>query len=59
MNAIDRLKEIKEREALTYEEMARKLGVSWRTLYRWLNKNNKPSPMASMRIAEFIRRQNP
>jgi len=50
------LRFLKERLNLTYEEMARKAGISYRTLFRWLKEeSSKPSKMAMRLIEDYLR----
>ena len=51
---IETLRAIKAAQGLSFERMAARLGVSWRTLYRWLNENTTPSLMAQEKIRAFI-----
>ena len=48
------LKFLKERLNLTYEEMARKVGVSYRSLFRWLREGLSPSQMAIRLIEAYL-----
>jgi transcriptional regulator with XRE-family HTH domain len=53
MNDIEYLRREKQMRGLSYELMARELGVSMRTLYRWLIGENKPSLMGREKIAAY------
>lgn len=57
MNDIEMLRRIKTRKGYTYEEMADAMGVSLWTVFRWLRKIRKPSPMAKERIGDYIRKE--
>jgi transcriptional regulator with XRE-family HTH domain len=56
MNDIEHLRRIKKSRRLSYDKMAAEMGVVPRTLYRWLKKENAPSPMAQSLIGEYIER---
>ena len=58
MNDIEMLRRIKTRKGYTYEEMADAMGVSLWTVFRWLRKIRKPSPMAKEKINAFIHSQS-
>lgn len=51
---IEQLRELKERENLPQEELARKLHVSWATVSRWLRGRTSPSRTSLIRIANLI-----
>ena len=53
MNDIEYLRREKERRGISYETMARDIGVSMRTLYRWLIGESKPSLMGREKIAGY------
>jgi transcriptional regulator with XRE-family HTH domain len=59
MNQVEQLREIKENRALSFEGMSREIGVSYRTLFRWLHGKNAPSFLATERLNEYLRKQNP
>jgi transcriptional regulator with XRE-family HTH domain len=54
MDGIKELKKIRKERGLSYERMARELGVSWRTLYRWIQNENAPSLLATEKIAAYL-----
>jgi transcriptional regulator with XRE-family HTH domain len=54
MNDIEMLRRIKERKGYTLDQMARAMGVTLRTIFRWLHKENAPSPMAQEKINAYI-----
>jgi transposase len=37
-----------------FKAIAERLGVSWRTIYRWINEHNEPSQLARRRIREEL-----
>jgi putative transcriptional regulator len=44
---------IRQQLALSQEDMARQLGVSYTTVNRWENGHNKPSRLARARLKAF------
>ena len=58
MNDIEMLRRIKEQRGYTLEEMARAMGVTLRTIFRWLHKENAPSPMAKEKINAYIHEES-
>ena len=54
MQEIEKLIEIKKRTGMSYETMARKIGVSFQTILRWINKGDKPGSLALTQIRRFI-----
>lgn len=57
MKEIESLKQIKARRQISLETMSREIGVSMRTLFRWIHGENNPSMMALKRLDEYIHRQ--
>lgn len=55
MKEIEKLIEIKKRTGISYEMMARKMGVSFQTILRWINKGDKPGSLAMAQIERFIK----
>ena len=55
MQEIEKLIEIKKRTGMSYEMMARKIGVSFQTILRWMNKGDKPGFLALEQIKKFIK----
>lgn len=53
---ITQLKEIKERENLSFEKMAGEIGVSTLTVKYWVHGVFKPQNLAMRPIREFIER---
>jgi len=47
------VKEIRKQLALTQEELARELGVSYATVNRWENGQSKPSKLAKAQFDTF------
>lgn len=57
MADIKRLKQIKERRHISLETMAREIGISSRTLFRWFHLKFKPSLLAQRLIGNYIKKQ--
>lgn len=57
MNEIQELKRLKKETGLSYEKMAREIGISWRSLYRWLKGNSLPSDLALKAIKKYLDNQ--
>ena len=53
MNDIEYLRREKERRGVSYETMAREIGVSMRTLFRWLHRQSVPSLMGQEKILTY------
>jgi putative transcriptional regulator len=61
MNKEDRrlsvlVKEIRRQLALSQEDLARQLGVSYATVNRWENEQSKPSKLAKNQLEAFCRK---
>lgn len=59
MNPVDliqELKDIKEREAISYENIARELGVTQQSVRNWMVEGRRPMPVMRKIIREFIER---
>ena len=54
MQEIETLIKLKKDNDLSYEKMARQIGVSFQTVLRWMNKGDKPSDLALVQIKRFI-----
>jgi DNA-binding transcriptional regulator YiaG len=57
MDLIRQLKEARTRLELSQEGLARRLGVSVRTIVRWEQGDAAPSPLAVERLRLFIESQ--
>lgn len=57
MDQINHLKEIKEGRRLSLERMSREIGISGRTLFRWLHFQNVPSLLASEKLSAYLQKQ--
>jgi transcriptional regulator with XRE-family HTH domain len=56
MYELEKLIKIMARRGLSQEAVARELGISYRTVARWLSKRTKkPSPLAVIVMRGFIR----
>ena len=54
----DLLKKLKKiKKTKTYDAMARELGVSYMTVYRWLKGRNSPSGLALEKVERYVRRK--
>jgi len=54
---INRLREYRLEHQLTQEELARKLGVAFLTLNRWLRGHARPSELHLYRIEQLLKTQ--
>ena len=50
------VKEVRRQLALSQEDLARELGVSYATVNRWENKLSKPSKLALAQLNAFCKR---
>jgi putative transcriptional regulator len=50
------IKEVRRQLALSQEDLARKLGVSYATVNRWENGQTKPSKLARAQLEAFCER---
>ena len=53
---IQQLKEIKEREKISYESIAREIGVTQQSVRNWMVGGRRPMPVMRKIIREFIER---
>ena len=53
---IDTLHDIKARHGLTYAQLAERIGVSWRNLFRWMKREHTPSRLGMMAIRLYIKK---
>jgi len=53
-NRIEKLKEIMQAKGLTQEQLAREIGVTVRTVVRWLHGDSEPKGLSIIAIDEFI-----
>ncbi len=53
-NEVRRLKEIKKENHYSDEMIARKLGVSFLTVNRWLNGKTEPSQLALEKLQDYL-----
>jgi len=54
MKELKRLKRFKADRGMSYEVMSRDIGVTSRTLFRWLKGESKPSLMGLMLIQRYL-----
>jgi DNA-binding transcriptional regulator YiaG len=50
------VKEVRRQLALSQEDLARELGVSYATVNRWENRLSKPSKLARVQLNAFCKR---
>jgi putative transcriptional regulator len=50
------VRELRKRTGLTQEQFAAKIGVTFPTINRWENGRAKPSPLATQKIEELLRK---
>jgi putative transcriptional regulator len=50
------MKEIRRQLALSQEDLARELGVSYATVNRWENGQSKPSKLAKAQLESFCKK---
>lgn len=55
---IEKLREIKFAENLSYEKIARGLNCSARSVYRWINRKGTPGDLALTQIRKFLAGRN-
>ena len=51
---VTELKRIMKERGLSMEHVARELGISSRTVFRWLHGQNEPSGLALIQLREFL-----
>lgn len=49
------VKELREKLSLSREQFARRLGISFFTVWRWENGKQKPSPMAEELLKRIMK----
>lgn len=54
MDEIKRLKQIRSSRGASYDVMSAAIGITPRTLYRWLGGKTKPSLMGLMLIQRYL-----
>lgn len=59
LKEIIQLKEIKDREIMSFEKMAGEIGVSALTVKYWIHGVFKPQPLAMEAIRKFIKKNEP
>lgn len=56
MDMIDRLEHYRLEHKVTQQELAKKLGVAFTTVNRWLNRRIKPSKIQQYHIEKLLER---
>jgi len=56
MNLIERLEIFRLENKVTQQELAKRLGVSFSTVNRWLNSKSKPNKIQSYHIEKLIKK---
>lgn len=56
MEIVKKLKKIMEKHNFSQEKVAREIGVSSKTVLRWLRGKHQPSELGSLQIKKFIRK---
>lgn len=51
---MNRLKELREESSLTQQELAKKIGVHYRTIQNWENEEFQINPESSKQLAEYF-----
>jgi len=54
MKEVAELKKIMKEHGLSLEKVARELGVSFRTVFRWLHGENKPTGVSLIMLKNFV-----
>ncbi len=55
MDMIDRLEHYRLENKITQQELAKKLGVAFTTVNRWLNRKIKPSKIQAYHIVKLLK----
>jgi ribosome-binding protein aMBF1 (putative translation factor) len=53
----ERLKEAKDARDFSLEKIARDLGVSWRTVQRWVSGDTVPTGLYAEKLERWLRKQ--
>jgi len=56
MKEIEKLKKIIKSENISLEKAARQIGVSFQTIFNWLNGKHSPSELALIQLRKFIKK---
>lgn len=56
MKEIEKLKKVIKNLEFSQEKVARELGISSKTISRWLKGENEPSDLAKYQIEKFIKK---
>ncbi len=58
MNTIKRIEIYRLENKITQQELAKKLGVAFSTVNRWLNGKTKPSKIQRYHIEKFLKKKD-
>jgi transcriptional regulator with XRE-family HTH domain len=56
MKEIKKLKKIMKAHNISFERAAREIGVSFQTVWKWMNGIHKPSELALAQLKKFIKK---
>jgi len=56
MKEIEKLKNILKKENISIEKAAHQIGVSFPTVFNWLNGKHRPSELALIQLTKFIKK---
>ena len=58
MKEVAELKKIMKEHGLSLEKVARELGISSRTVFRWIHSENKPTGVYLIMLEKFVRNKD-
>ena len=56
MEEIEKLRKILKKENISIEKAAHQIGVSFPTVFHWLNGKHRPSELALIQLRKFIKK---
>ena len=56
MKEIEKLKKILKDQNITFEDAAHEIGVTFQTVWKWMNGVHKPSKLALAQLRKFIKK---
>lgn len=56
MKEIENLKKILKEHNISFEKAAREMGISFQTIWGWMNRIHKPSELALIQLRKFIKK---
>lgn len=56
MEEIEKLKKILKEHDISLEEAARAMGISFQTIWKWMNGKHIPSKLALVQLRKFIKK---